>query len=39
VRFIAALTDPDRPVPAPCVRAKQIAAAEAELTAAGFKLG
>lgn len=42
VRFIAALTDPDRPAPTPRARTKQLAATERdelELTAAGFDVG
>jgi len=38
-RFIAELTDPDRPAPAPWVRRKQMAVAKAELEAAGFEIG
>jgi hypothetical protein len=37
-RFIALLTNPDGRVPAAGARAKQVAAAEAELVASGFKL-
>lgn len=38
-RFIAALTDPDRPAPTSRARAKQIAQAERELIEAGFEVG
>jgi len=38
-RFIAKLTNPDRPVPTAKVRSKQIAAAELELVEAGFEVG
>jgi Protein of unknown function (DUF1580) len=39
-RFIAELTDPDHPIPAPrtAARKRQIAAAENELVEAGFQL-
>jgi hypothetical protein len=38
-RFIAALTDPDRPIPTSRARRKQREAAERELQAAGFEVG